>query len=149
VPERVGRHVEEELLQPDSIEADYKPTHRASLASIEIDGEGLLFDEDRGAWHFLNPVAQLIWSFCDGTGSIEEIARDMADAFGEDYDTVVTGVVETVRQLGHQGLLEGVEQTATTAHGHDHEHDHDHDHDEEGGPADANAPRFVPVPPSS
>ncbi|NND02275.1 MAG: PqqD family protein [Acidimicrobiia bacterium] len=139
-----------EQVHPDSIDSSFVPQRGSALASIEIDNEGLLFDEDSGTWHFLNPMAQVIWSCCDGTGSVEEISRDISEIFGEEYDTVLSGVLDTVRRFGEQGLLGGVEQTATAGHSHDHDHDHDDDHDHDHGEAaDANKPRFLPVPPSS
>ncbi len=142
--------VDVDALQPDSITADFVPHRRDSFASVEIDGEGLLFDEVRGTWHFLNPIAQVIWNCCDGTGSVGEIARDMSQFFGEELEVVLAGVLDTVRQFGQQGLLEGVEPVVHQSFNHDHdEHDHDHDeldHDhEEGG----DEPRFIPVPDSA
>ncbi len=141
------------LIQPDEITADFKPKTRETLASIEIENEGLVFDEDAGSWHYLNPMARVIWDCCDGTGTVEEIARDISEVFQQDFDTVRESVLEALRQFGQQGLLEGVEQTVQP-HGHGHAHDHDedeHDHEmiqiTEEPPAEE--PRFLAVPPSS
>ena len=143
----------DELIQPDEITADFVPERRESLASIEIETEGLVFDEDQGSWHYLNPIARVIWDCCDGTGTVEEIARDISEVFQQDLDTVRESVLETLRQFGQQGLLEGVEQTVQQ-HGHGHEHDHDEDeHDHETiqitDEPPVEEPRFLAVPPSS
>lgn len=152
----------DELIQPDEITADFVPERRESVASIEIETESLVFDEDRGSWHYLNPMARVIWDCCDGTGTVEEIARDISEVFEANLDTVRESVLETLRQFGDQGLLEGVEQTVQPdAHGHVHDHDEDEDGDGRDhdtiqitekpsaeGPS-VEEPRFLAVPPSS
>ncbi len=135
--------VSSELLEPDSIEPDFVPVQRDVLSSVEIDGEGLLFDEDRGAWHYLNPLAQIVWSCCDGSGTVAEISADMSDVFNEDYETVLGGVLNSIRQLGRNGLLAGVAGPEIPAN-----HSHDHSH-EDSSSEDGHEPRFLPVPASS
>ena len=130
--------------------ADFVPRQRAGLSAIEIEGEGLVFDEEGGSWHYLNPIGWVLWQCCDGSGTIEEISRDISEVFEEDLETVRDNVIDTLRRVGRQGLLEGVEGGSS---GHDHGHGHDHDHPEdEAEPHDpeiADQPRFIAVPPSS
>ena len=144
-----------ELIQPDEITADFVPETRETLASIEIETEGLVFDEDIGSWHYLNPIARVIWDCCDGTGTVDEIARDISEVFQQDFDIVRESVLETLRQFGQQGLLEGVEQTIfphghRNAHNHDEdEHDHEHETIQITEKPPVEEPRFLAVPPSS
>jgi hypothetical protein len=143
----------EELVQPGEIGIDFIPERRASLASIEIEGEGLVFDEDGGSWHHLNTIAQLIWNCCDGSGTIAEIAVDISDIFGEEPKTVRQSVLETVRQFGQQGLLESVEPNESGhsqhAHGHAPLHDHLGEVQDADGQRKGPEPKFLAVPPSS
>ncbi len=146
-----------ELLQPDDLTTDFVPKRRESVASIEIENEGIVFDEDRGSWHHMNPIARVIWDCCDGTGTVEEIARDISEVFEEDLDTVRESVLDTLRQFGQQGILEGVEPAAPQhgdGHTHDHgENGHTHDHGADEAVREvievAGQPRFLGVPPSS
>jgi len=138
--------VNEELLQPDEITADFVPRQRAGLSAIEIEGEGLVYDETSNAWHLLNPTGYVVWLCCDGNGTVEEIAQDVSSVFQQDIDAVRSGVLDAVRELGRQGLLEGVSGTH-----HQHASAHEgHGHvDEEGSERRGESPRFLPNPAST
>ena len=144
-----------ELLQPGDLTADFVPKRRESVASIEIENEGIVFNEDRESWHHLNPMARVIWDCCDGTGTVEEIARDISEIFEEDLETVRETVLDMLRRFGQQGILEGVEpdapQHGENGHTHDHgENGHTHDHGDDDAVIEvAGQPRFLGVPPSS
>jgi hypothetical protein len=146
--------VSEEAVYPDAIDGTFVPLARRAVASVELEGEGLLYDEERGSWHLLSPTAMVIWQCCDGSGTLDELARDLAEAYRTDLETVRADTLDSVRQLGHDGLLEGVqgdEPELDTPHAHDHHHDHDHHNDEMDQPGThqpGDGPRFLPVPPS-
>jgi hypothetical protein len=91
-----------------AIEGSFRPRARGGLASVELDGETVLYDEDTGRTHVLNPTASLLWKIFDGEASLDELADDVADVFGEDVETVRPQLVELARDLGQQGLLVGV-----------------------------------------
>jgi hypothetical protein len=95
-------------IQPKSIRPTFVPQQRDEVASVEVDGEAVLYDERVGSLHVLNVTAALLWQCFDGTGSIDDIAADMADAFGTDPSVVRKDVLKITRQLGRQGLLAGV-----------------------------------------
>jgi hypothetical protein len=135
-----------EPIASESIDGSFVPRAKPGVAGIELDGEGLLYDESGSSWHLLNPTAMVIWQFCDGTGTVEELANDLAEAYQTDPVTVLTGTIDTVRQLGQLGLLEGVEPSPVEIQG-SHAHDRQPHHHEHEGPDDG--PRFLPVPPSS
>lgn len=109
----------------------FAPHVRASVAGVELDGETVLLDDESGAMHTLNPTATVVWSCFDGSGTVAEIAADVADAYGADPTTVTSDVLELARALGRQGLLVGVapDPDPEGEHaGHHHDHGH-HDHD--------------------
>lgn len=81
---------------------------RDSVAAAELDGEAVLFDEGTGRLHTLDPIATVVWACLDGTATLRDIAGELAEAFGAERAVVESDVLRLVRQLGDQGVLEGV-----------------------------------------
>jgi hypothetical protein len=106
----------------ESIGLDFVPRSRETVASVELDGEAVLYDEETGEAHVLSPTATVVWFCCDGGGTIEEISKDIAEAFATDPGAVREDVLRVVREFGGLGLLDGVERAAK-----EEEHDH-HEH---------------------
>lgn len=97
----------DELAATD-IDAAFVARPRASVVAAELDGETVLFDEDTGHLHTLDPVATVVWGCFDGQASLGEIASELAGAFGADRAVVVADVLRLARELGAQGVLDGV-----------------------------------------
>ncbi|MDP8961426.1 MAG: PqqD family protein [Actinomycetota bacterium] len=76
------------------------------LASVELDGETILYQEDSGGLHVLNPTATLVWRCLDGAVSLGELAGDIAAALGADPDAVGRDLLALAQQLDDEGLLE-------------------------------------------
>jgi hypothetical protein len=96
------------LREPDDIDETFLPRAAAHVASVELDGEAVLYDEDRETVHLLSPTATVLWNCFDGSGTIGEIAADVADAYGADVAAVREDIVRVARDLGRQNLLDGV-----------------------------------------
>jgi hypothetical protein len=75
---------------------------------VEIDGDAIVLDEDQNRLHLLNATAALVWTFCDGSGTLAEIANDLAEVFDSPPDQLVAELVALARVLGAEGLLDGV-----------------------------------------
>jgi hypothetical protein len=91
------------------IDRTFVPRRAAAAYTVELDGEAVILDEDRNRLHHLNPMATLVWACFDGTGSIDEIAADLARAFTSEPTQVARDVLELARDLGSEGLLDGVD----------------------------------------
>jgi hypothetical protein len=91
------------------IDRAFVPKRAAAAYTVELDGEAVVLDEDRNRLHHLNPTATLVWACFDGSGTIDEIAADLADAFASTTDDVAVEVLGLARDLGSEGLLDGVE----------------------------------------
>ena len=93
--------------------ADIDPSSRPRRAdaayTVELDGEAVILDEERNRLHHLNHTAALVWACFDGSGTITEIAHDVAAEFDSPSDAVVGDVVALARELGAEGLLAGVD----------------------------------------
>jgi PqqD family protein of HPr-rel-A system len=77
------------------------------VATVELDGEAVLFDERSGSLHLLDPIATVIWNRFDGAATIDALATDLSDAFATDRSRVRDDLVTFIRELDHQHLLEG------------------------------------------
>ena len=91
---------------------DSAPAPVPSVATVELDGEAVLFDESSGSLHLLDPVATVIWSRLDGSATLEELATELSTTFAADRSRVRDDLISFVRELDRQHLLEGVAPTA-------------------------------------
>lgn len=87
--------------------AESTPVRREDVAGAAIDGEMVLYDEATGRLHRLSPTATAIWLCLDGSGTLAEIAADLAEVFGAPLEQVQADVVQTVKAFAEQELLEG------------------------------------------
>ena len=85
-----------------------KPLVRDGLTVVELDGEAVIYDEETGELHHLNPSATIVFGLCDGTQTPDEMAAEIAAAFGVPVEEMTPQVREVVDQFGYAGLLDGV-----------------------------------------
>lgn len=93
---------------PDEIDRHFLALARPEVAGIELAGEAVLLDE-AGELHLLNSTATIVWHCCDGSASLAEIAAELAISFVAGQNEIERDVIETARQFGRKGLLEGVQ----------------------------------------
>ena len=91
------------------IDPTFVPRQSAAAFTVEIDGEAVILDEAHNRLHHLNATACLVWSCFDGSGTIDEIVRDLASAYGASPARTGTDVLALARELATQGLIDGVE----------------------------------------
>lgn len=92
-------------LQPKEITSSAAPRPRSTIAHVELDGEGVLYDEVTNQIHLLDPIATLIWSGLDGRTTLEALSAELSEAFDADPDRVRFDVMEAVRGFAEQELL--------------------------------------------
>jgi hypothetical protein len=83
-----------------------RPKARDDITVVELDGEAVIFDEQSGALHRLNPTATIVFGLCDGTATIRDISRDICEAFGVPLTEVESQVRGVIRQFRKSKLLE-------------------------------------------
>lgn len=103
-----GREQPETVVRLDELDETARARALDRVTDIELDGESILYDEATQELLVLNGSAGLIWQNLDGTWSLRELIEGFAVAFGIDEHDLATDVLDTVRQLGSHGLLEGV-----------------------------------------
>src|SRR5690349_9485981 len=87
---------------------DFVPVRASRTHTVEIDGEAIVLDEEANRLHLLNASATIVWTCCDGSGTLAEIAADLAEAVGRAPEQLVDELVTLARTLGAEGLLDGV-----------------------------------------
>jgi hypothetical protein len=79
-----------------------KPKVRGDLASVEVDGEGVVYDPQTDGVHHLNRTANIVFQLCDGKATMAETACDISQAFNTpvaDVEKDVRGIVKEFRAL--------------------------------------------------
>lgn len=98
-----------EPIRPGDITLDLLPRPRADVASVEVDGQAVVYTP-RGGMHRLDAVATVLWRCLDGATSLRDLADDLADVFSDEDPARLRGdLLAYARDLGQAGLLDGVE----------------------------------------
>ena len=88
--------------------SDDAPAAASWVATVELDGEAVLYDERAGTLHHLDPVATVVWARFDGLVTLDTLARELSDAFGVERERVRGDLLAFAGQLRAQQLLEEV-----------------------------------------
>ena len=83
------------------------PRIRDDVAIVEIDGEAVLYEPRRIMLYHLNVTAAIIYQVCDGTGTVQQLAVDIAESFGVPLEQVEPEVHAIVHMFDEIGILEG------------------------------------------
>jgi PqqD family protein of HPr-rel-A system len=105
-----------------------KPKVRPELSLVQIDGEAVLYDPENIDLHHLNPSAALIFQLCDGSGTVKELAQDIADELGLPHDETLRQVRRVVKSFKYSGILTGKRPLPPARHTHTHQHENGHEH---------------------
>jgi PqqD family protein of HPr-rel-A system len=82
-----------------------RPRTRTDLTVVELDGEAVIYDEDSGDLHLLNPPATIVLGLCDGATTMQEMASVISEAFGVSMDEVEPQIRGLVRHFRSAKLL--------------------------------------------
>lgn len=74
---------------------------------VELDGEAVIYDDESGELHHLNPTATIVFNLCDGTATIKELSAEIANAFEQPAAEVEKQVRTLLREFRKVNLLEG------------------------------------------
>jgi len=75
------------------------------VATAVLDGEAVLYDEQRHTVHRLNPTATALWNRFDGAQTIGAVAADLAAVYRIDVGTIWDDVLRATREMARQQLL--------------------------------------------
>jgi PqqD family protein of HPr-rel-A system len=85
-----------------------RPKVRTELTVVELDGEAVVYDEESMDVHRFNPSATVILGLLDGSATVDELAVDISDVFGQRREDVLAQLDELIRQLDEGHILEPV-----------------------------------------
>lgn len=101
-------HDHDTPLGADAIDEAFVPKPGEAVASVELDGEAVIYDERSGSIHLLNPTASVLWQCFDGSGDLGGLITDVSETFQIDRETAARDVLEVARNVGRLGLLDGI-----------------------------------------
>ena len=78
------------------------------LIQHDMDDEVLVYDPVVDRTHRLNVSATRIWELCDGTRSLEDIARVLTEQFEVEFETALQDARTVLEQLKEEQLLTGL-----------------------------------------
>ena len=85
-----------------------RPRKMDHLIQHDMDDEMLVYDPVVDRTHRLNVSASRIWELCDGTRSIEDIARVLTEQFEVEFETALQDARAVLQQLKEEQLLTGL-----------------------------------------
>ena len=103
VPAELNGGTEAEVL---SVPADYRPRKSADVLELDMGDGAILYDNEARLVHHLNPSATLIWQLCDGSGTAEELAGDIAAEYSLDAQAIADQVMTVIAELDALGLVQ-------------------------------------------
>lgn len=84
---------------------DKRPKKRDNLLYRELDGEGIIYDQEKSMVHTLNPTATLIWNCCNGKQSVNDIAKKFLKKYDTSLDNALKDIEKMVKNLKNLKLL--------------------------------------------
>jgi Coenzyme PQQ synthesis protein D (PqqD) len=89
--------------------ADRVPRARDDLTVVELDGEAVIFDQRANRLHHLDPPSTVVFTVCDGVGTVDGLALEIAEVFDLEPVESVEHVRDAIRQLVEAGLVESLD----------------------------------------
>ncbi len=101
-----GEHVAATaVLEPDTIMARQSTPH---VEWVDVQGEVVVWNANTESLHLLDPIAAIIFQLLDGVTTLEQNARDLAEAFGRDLEQVRADVLAFAASLWDVGIVDVV-----------------------------------------
>jgi len=91
------------------IDMSFTPRRATTAYTEELDGECVILDEAGNRLHHLNASATIAWACFDGSGTLAEIAHDLASELGTEPGATADDILALAHALGRQGLLDGID----------------------------------------
>jgi hypothetical protein len=84
------------------------PVRREGAAGVALDDNIAVYDDVGQLMILLNSSAGAVWNLCDGSTTVAEMVRALAETFPEEAALIGDDVRDTLRRLAEIGLvLEG------------------------------------------
>ena len=87
--------------------ARLRPSARPQVSAVPLHDELILFDERSSRTYVLNGTGARVWALCDGSRTLERVARAIASAYGLDERQAMADVQDLIDELERADLLDG------------------------------------------
>lgn len=84
---------------------DSRPLRQVQVLMQETAGEALLLHLDSGQYYSLDEVGGRIWSLCDGSRTVREIATWLAEEYDQSPDVIEADVLELLQELADEQMV--------------------------------------------
>ena len=105
------------MIDVDAIDGQFVPRAQPDVAMVLVGREIVLGRVGEGTTYLqtaaLNESGSIVWQCFDGSGTIDDIAVDVADVFGVDVGAVRADIEALAREVGAAGFLVGVREAVT------------------------------------
>jgi radical SAM protein with 4Fe4S-binding SPASM domain len=85
-----------------------RPKRRSDTINEVIEDETVIYDPKNHNVHHLNPIASVIWEYCDGNHTAKEITEEIVKVLEAAHVQVEGDVTKTIEEFQGKGLLEEV-----------------------------------------
>jgi hypothetical protein len=92
-------------VDPSTVDGSAVVAPAAGTQALPLEQGWALLDQGIGAYLVVNPTGLLVWQCLDGTSSLADICRDLADVLDAPFETVLADTVAVVRQMAERDLL--------------------------------------------
>ncbi len=82
-----------------------RPVRREGADAVALDDNVALYDDVGQLLIMLNSSAAAIWELCDGTTTLDDMMRELAERHEADADVIGQDVRQTVCKLAELGLV--------------------------------------------
>ena len=79
--------------------------HSAEIAWGDVGDELVVYHPGRATSHVLDNVAALLWQCIDGVSALQDIFSDIADAFAQPLDAIVSDLATVVAEWKRDALI--------------------------------------------
>lgn len=79
---------------------------KSQITVREVDGDGILYDENTGTLHLFNGSSLFIWNLLDGSMNLEDIAKKLASHFSIEESRARDDVFEFANKLEELKLVD-------------------------------------------
>jgi hypothetical protein len=94
-------------MSPADIDEGFIPRIKDTVTWVELEGEVVVYNDLTATTHLLNTAASVIWLCCDGSTTLGCLIGELHEVYEGNTAMIRCDVIDLIRQLGRQGLLEG------------------------------------------
>jgi hypothetical protein len=92
-------------LVPAAVNADLVVARAAGVRALPLGDGRMLLDQDVGAFLAVSPTGAIVWECLDGSASLRDICRDLAEVLDAPLPTVLEDTLALVRRMAERGLV--------------------------------------------